>query len=132
MINNESKKNNVQKDAFGEKVCDLSYLAEMMGNKNHLIKNILDTFLVQISEELQLINDAIEKSDYVAIKQLAHTIKTSVSIMSISTLTPVLQEMETLGAMATDIEKIKQLNVSLNSICKRASNEIKIEINNYN
>ena len=95
-------------------VCDLKYLTEMMGSKNHLIKGIMDAFLEQVPDELNSINDAVKKSDYVCIKSLAHTMKSSVSIMGISTLTPILQEMENLGNSATNIERVKELNLKLN------------------
>src|ERR1035437_6760875 len=88
-------------------VCDLSYLSEMVGGKKQLIKEIMDVFLKQVPEELQSINDAVLKTDYAVIKRYAHTMKSTVSIMGISMLTPVLQEMEDLGATATRLEGIK-------------------------
>jgi len=130
MIQSESEKN-IQKNSNGENVCDLSYLTEMMGGKKSLIKEIMDVFLKQIPEELQSINDAITKTDYATIKKFAHTMKSSVSIMSVSVLTPILQEMEDLARNATDIEQIKQLNQKLNLICKQALEEIESEKLNF-
>jgi HPt (histidine-containing phosphotransfer) domain-containing protein len=114
-----------------ENVCDLNYLSETMGGKKHLIKEIMDIFLEQVPEELKSIDDAIKKTDYAIIKSFAHTMKSSVSIMGISILMPILQEMETLGAKAADIEKIKELNQKLNLICKQAIEEIEREKHNY-
>src|ERR1051325_1150988 len=79
-------------------VCNFQYLTETMGGKKHLIKGIMDVFLKQVPEELQHMNDAVNKSDYVMVKSIAHTIKSSVSIMGISVLTPLLQEIENLAA----------------------------------
>lgn len=124
MIKSESEKSI-------ENVCHLNYLTEMMGGKKHLIKGIIDAFLKQVPEELQSINEAIVKLDYATIKNFAHTMKSSVSIMGISVLTPVLQEMEDLGGMAADIAKIKQLNQNLNLICKQAIEEIDREKHLY-
>ncbi|MEK6614741.1 MAG: Hpt domain-containing protein [Bacteroidota bacterium] len=120
MIKSESEKSI-------ENVCDLNYLTEMMGGKKHLIRGIMDTFLKQVPEELQSINEAITKKDYAVIKNFAHTMKSSVSIMGITVLAPVLQEMEDLGSTSGDIEKIKKLNQKLNLICKQAIEEIEIE-----
>ena len=53
--------------------------------------------------------------------------KSTVSIMGISVLTPILLEMENLGAKATDIERIKELNLKLTLICKQAIAEIERE-----
>jgi HPt (histidine-containing phosphotransfer) domain-containing protein len=114
-----------------ENVCDLNYLKEMMGSKKHLINEIMDAFLKQVPEELQSIKEAITKTDYAIIKSFSHTMKSSVSIMGVSKLTPVLQEMEDLATKETDIEKIKELNDTLNLICKQATEEIEREKMNY-
>ena len=106
-------------------VCNLNYLSGLMGGKEHLIKKIMDTFLIQIKEELTSINNAILKKDYATIKNLAHTMKSTVSIMGISVLHPILQEMEELGKNSTALERIIALNKQLNLICKQAFEEIK-------
>ena len=53
--------------------------------------------------------------------------KSSVSIMGISILTPILNEIEDLGAKAADIETIKKLNHKLIFICKQVIEEIEKE-----
>lgn len=131
MINSESEKSIVQKNTSEENVCNFSYLADMMANKKSLIKGIIDAFLKQVPEDLQFINDAVTKSDYATIKNIAHAMKSTVSVMGISVLVPVLQEMEDLGAAAKDFEKIKELNQKLNLICKQAMEEIKREKPKY-
>ncbi|MHB8260930.1 MAG: Hpt domain-containing protein [Bacteroidia bacterium] len=124
MIKNDSEKKNGN-------VCNLNYLSETMGGKKSLIKEIMNVFLKQVPEELQFINDAITKTDYKTIKSYAHTMKSTVSIMGISTLTPILQKMEDLGARAADIEEIIEMNKKLTAICKQAMEEIEREEHNY-
>ncbi len=131
MFKNGSE-NGIAKDGhFTENVCDLKYLTEMMSWKNHLIKGVMDTFLKQIPEELASIEDAIKRTDYPVIKSFSHTMKSSVSIMGISILAPILQEMQNLGNLGTNIERIKELNEQLKLICKRALEEIEIQKQNY-
>ena len=108
-------------------VCNLKYLSEMMGGKNHLIAGIIDAFLVQVPEELAAIEEAIEKENYPVIKSFAHTMKSSVSIMGITVLTPILQEIENLSLKAEGMAKISELFSSLTQICKKAVEEIEIE-----
>jgi HPt (histidine-containing phosphotransfer) domain-containing protein len=108
-------------------VCDLSYLTEMMDGKKHLIKEIMDEFLKQIPGELQSINEGVAKADYGIIKNFSHKMRSSVSIMGISSLTPVLQEMEDLGSSASEMERIVILNQQLQSICGEAMAEIERE-----
>lgn len=124
MINNESERNNGN-------VTDLSYLTAMMGGKKHLVRGIIDLFLKQVPEELQSIEEAIAKIDYPTIKNFAHTMKSSVSMLGITVLAPILQEMQNLGETASGIEKIKELNQNLNLICKKAFEEIEKEKFNY-
>lgn len=106
-------------------VCNFNYLSGLMGGKEHLIKKIMDTFLIQAQEELTSINNAILKKDYTTIKNLAHTMKSTVSIMGIAVLHPILQEMEDLSKNTTELARIIVLNKQLNLICKQAFEEIK-------
>ena len=120
MIKSKSEKNI-------ENVCDLGYLSETMNGEKHLVREIMDVFLMQIHVELRSINDAVAKTNYAIIKNFAHTMQSSVSMMGISILVPVLREMETLGASATDIKKIRELNTKLNLICNQAIEELEKE-----
>jgi len=114
-----------------ENVCNISYLSEIVGGKKDLIREIMDTFLGQVSEDLPSINDAISKTDYVTINQISHSMKSSASIMGISAIKPVLEEMEALGASATNIDRIKELNQMLDLIYRQAIAEIGKEKLNY-
>ncbi|HEY0029395.1 MAG TPA: Hpt domain-containing protein [Bacteroidia bacterium] len=118
-------------DASGQTVCELKYLIEMMGAKKSLIKGIMDAFLVQIPEELFNINNAVAKSDYVIIKNLAHSMKSSLSIMGVSASEPLLVEMEFLGGEGSEIGKIRALNTTLNTLCTRAIEEIEKAKHDY-
>jgi HPt (histidine-containing phosphotransfer) domain-containing protein len=127
MINVKSEKNTPAKESFEGNICDFRYLSETMGGKEDLIKEIIDTFLKQVPEHLSDLNDSISKSDYSSMALLVHTLKSSVSIMGISLLTPVLHEMEELATNKTNIERIKELNDHLNGIFKLALEEIEKE-----
>ena len=131
MIERQSGKSVIEEKVILKNVCDLSYLTETMSGKKHLIKEVIDTFLKQVTEELDHINDAVAKADHLAIKNLAHTMKSSVSIMGISSLTPVLKKLENLGAASGDIKKITQLNLELNSNYRQAILEIEGERHKY-
>ncbi len=114
-------------DPIEENVCNFRYLSDTVNGKKHLMVGIMDTFLSQVTDELSSINNAVSDSEYPVIMKYAHTMMSSVSIMGISILSPVLQEMETLGKLGIGIEKIKELNKKLNLICIRAFKEIEIE-----
>jgi HPt (histidine-containing phosphotransfer) domain-containing protein len=113
------------------KVCDLNYLIEMMSGKKSLIREIMDTFLIQIPEELSFIKTAINKIDFPGVKSYSHTMKSSVSILGVSSLIPILKAMEDLATKGIDMAKIIELNLQLNSICQQAIEEIEKEKFNY-
>jgi HPt (histidine-containing phosphotransfer) domain-containing protein len=124
----------MEQDKFEQKtetVCNLNYLIETMGGKKQLIRRIMDASLTQIPIELSCIDKAIEVLDYRTIQSYAHTMKSSLSIMGITILIPVLSEMENLGKAETGMDKIKELNENLNSVCMRALEEIEQEKHNY-
>ncbi len=114
-----------------EKICNFQYLSTMVGGKKQVINDIMEEFLKQIPVELQAINDAIAEKNFTVIKSFAHSMRSSVSIMDIAVPKPVLQEMETIAAAATDMEKITELSVPLNLLCKQAIEEVEREKLNY-
>jgi PAS domain S-box-containing protein len=115
-----------------KKVINLDYLTDIMSGKKELIKETIDIFLKQASEDLPIINDAVDKTDYLTVKRFAHRMKSTITMMGISSLSPVLDEMEVLGKAENDIERIKILNKTLNSTYAQALEEIKIERLKYN
>lgn len=127
----ESENNNEILSQYAEPVCDFKYLIGIVNGKTNLISGIMDVFLKQVPEELLSIKEAIKNTDYKTIRIYAHTMKSSVSIMGISSLKPVLKEMESHGIAEDNIEKIKRLNIKLNEICKKSFEEIKNEKLNY-
>jgi len=114
-----------------ENVSDISFLSEMVGGEKEVIRQIMDAFFNQVAEDLPSISNAISKTDYVTIKRIAHSMKSSAAIMGISVVRPVMEEMETLGTSATNIGRIKELNQKLILIYSQAIDEIKKEKLNY-
>jgi len=134
MIKTETKTSSIQKKSnvtTGKNVCDLSYLTAMTGGKQKAIREIMDVFLKQINQEVTTFNKAVAKTDYEGIKNCAHKMKSSASVMGIHSLTPVLKEVEDLAEAETGIEKIKKLNVKFNVICKHAIEETELSKLNY-
>lgn len=111
--------------------CNFEYLSDLMGGNSDAIIKIMDFFLVQAPEELASLNKAILIRDYATIKKVAHSMKSTLSIMGVLIVLPVLKEMQDLGDKAIAIEKITLLNNQLNAICKRAFGEIEKEKSHY-
>ena len=108
-----------------QKICDLTYLKEMMFGNKEMVDEIISDFTEQSAVEIKIIQDAISNEDFSAIKQCAHKMKSTVGIMGISSLIPILKEMEILGAEAKNIARIKTLADKANDICMLAILELK-------
>lgn len=108
-----------------EKVCNLSYLVDATRGNKEIMNNIINVFLEQTAEELSALNDAIEKTNYKIIGDISHKIKSSFSILGISVLAPVFEEMERLGTIASGIEKIENSNRQVNTVFRQVREEIK-------
>ena len=57
--------------------------------------------------------------------------KSTVSLIGMHDLEPVLIEMENLGAAKKDLDRIKELNKTLNDLCKQGIEEMQQERLNY-
>ena len=114
-----------------QNVCDFKFLTEIMRNRKDLITKILNTFLSQTPKDLSNINNAVAETNYLSINNISHGMKSSIFVLGISILVPILQEMEDLGLAAINIEKINELNQKLNSICEQAMAEVEKEKLSY-
>ncbi|HSH67918.1 MAG TPA: ATP-binding protein, partial [Bacteroidia bacterium] len=119
-------------NSSSKKVINLEYLTDIMSGKKELIKETIDIFIKQAAEDLPIIKEAIDKSDYLTVKRFAHRMKSTITMMGIESLGPVLEEMEILGKEQNNLERIKELNNKLNATYSLALEEIKIEKLKYN
>lgn len=115
-----------------KKVINLEYLTNIMSGKKELIRETIEIFIKQANEDLPIINEAIAKDDYLTVKRFAHRMKSTITMMGINSLSPVLEEMEILGTEKNNMNRIKELNEKLNSTYFQALEEIKIEKLKYN
>lgn len=110
--------------AVDQKIYNLTYLLKITrGNKARLNK-IIKMFLQQIPEELSALTEAIERAKYIAISDVAHKLKTSIAVLGIAVLKPVLDEIEQLGNISSGIEKIEQLNSQVNTVFSQVFQDI--------
>ncbi|MEJ7822239.1 MAG: PAS domain-containing protein [Chitinophagaceae bacterium] len=110
-------------------IINLDYLYTSVGGNKEIIVELFDIFLKQIPESLLVLDEAVSKADYLTIKQLSHKLKSTVSVMGISGLNPVLSEMESLGKAADPegLETIKSLFGQVKEISSKAVVEIEDE-----
>lgn len=120
-----------EQKAVPEAVTDLNYLKETLNGKKEAIKEMLTYLLKQLPEYLSALSEAIEQKEYPAIAKLSHKIKSSVAIMGVKRLQPILVEMEALGKSNSNMDKLQSLHIELNNIAQQALKEIQQEQTKY-
>lgn len=105
-----------------EKICDLTYLSEMMGGKRNMIAELMNDFVEELPGELAILNDAVKNNAFTEIKQAAHKMKSTISIMGVACLQPLLNEMEQLAIEAKNdnMERINILSEEVTGLCEQA------------
>ncbi len=106
-------------------VCNMGYLINATSGNKKIINDIVDVFFKETKKELVFLNDAIKKTNYTVISDISHKIKSAFSILGISVLEPVFEEMEQLSSIATPTKRIEQLNRQVNIVFKQARAEMK-------
>jgi PAS domain S-box-containing protein len=113
------------------KVVNLDFLIESIGGKKDVIRETIDIFLEQVPEDIQILNEAVAQIDYTCIKNYAHKMKSTASLIGMYDVEPILAEMENLGAEKKEIRRIETLNKTLNELCKQGIEEMELERLNY-
>ena len=110
-----------------ERLSDFTYLLTAMRGKERIIQDTFDIILRQIPNDLFIINDAIEKLDFETINEIAHKMKSAISILTASSLQNLLQEIEQNAIEEKNIGHIKILNSRLTKMCSALQIEIETE-----
>lgn len=120
------------KSEYQEKTVDISFLEKSMkGNKTKILE-ILDILLNQLSEDIPVLSEAVNQSDFIQIKKYSHKLKSSVSLIGSSKSEQILADIESLSSEKNDIEKIKSRYNSLTILLKQIQSELQTEKQKHN
>ncbi len=114
-----------------KKAADLTFLVTSMNGRKDVIRETIDLFIEQIPQDMGLLEHAVTTENYEAIKQCAHKIKSAVSLMGMTELQNMLNEMELLAASGSNFEKIKILFSDVVALNEEAMSEIQEERSNF-
>ncbi|RYY72927.1 MAG: response regulator, partial [Gammaproteobacteria bacterium] len=108
----------------------LDYLHSLSGGDKEFEKQLLAQFLQQVPEELNALQKAIETQDFYNIKQVAHSLKSTVGYVGLADeLNPYLTRIE-LDAAANEINNTKLDFDYVKIKCDGALNEVKLTLQN--
>lgn len=99
------------------RVCNLTYLKNFAGGDQDFIRQMIELFFIQVPDELRNIGQHISLNDLTAVKNVAHKLKSSVSLLGAESMAMHLKQIEDLavGGAASGIimhhyDKLVQLN----------------------
>ena len=113
--------------SINDKVCDLNYLLTAVRGNKKVVHDIINIFLEETPRELAELQAAIGRSDHKIIRDIAHKLKSSFSLIGITVLQPIFEEMELLSSTASPIKKIEQLNRRVMIVFEQAKAEMEFE-----
>ena len=98
----------LKKEALSSNVVNVSFLIEQLSGNLEDISMMISIFLDQSEEKITALKESVQNKNFKEIKSIAHFLKSSFTIMGLSSK-DLLSEIEKLGAMEKDLEKINQL-----------------------
>ena len=102
----------VQKEIKAENratLFDLSKLKEISKGNQAFVDKMVNLFITQIPASMSEMQEALQQNDFATIKSLAHRIRPSIDILSISTAQNVIRQIELLAKENKDSYKLTQL-----------------------
>ena len=76
------------------KYIDLTYIKEIAGGNDEVIKDMIDLFKIQVSEMMTEMKNCNAKNDWKGLRRIVHTLKTSSKVMGMHKVAENLQEFE--------------------------------------
>lgn len=113
------------------KVCNLTYLKNFAGGDQEFIRQMIELFFTQVPEELNHIKQQATLNNLSDVKNIAHKLKSSVSLLGAESMVRHLKQIEDLAAYASDgaairihydellnlnVEAVKELKVYLEGV----------------
>ena len=110
-------------------IIDLTYIREMSGDNQKIIKEMITIFLEQIPEFLDEMNSCHSSKDWHNLGMIAHKAKSSVAIMGMEKQSNDLKTLEILAKEEKDTEKYLPIIQTFEEDCKKAEEELRLIIN---
>jgi len=108
-------------EAIAFEVIDLGYMREISGGDSAYEKLVTGQFLTLMPAELTALQTALSEKDFVTIKRVAHSMKTSISIMGLDAL--IGQDLDRLENDHPDLREALSLVDHIDSVCSSALSE---------
>ncbi|MBF9254526.1 CHASE3 domain-containing protein [Pontibacter sp. 172403-2] len=106
------------------KLCDLAYLHRMSGGDSNFVKEMIILFLKQAPRELEKMKQAAMINNLPEVKEIAHKLKSSVSLIGAESMLTRLKQIEELVKQNPEVDHVLQLNQELTDINSKVMVEL--------
>jgi PAS domain S-box-containing protein len=113
-----------------EKVTDLTYLNEASAGNKTFIKEMITIFLEQTPDFINHLKETSKGKNWPEFRKTMHKLKPTITMMGIHFLQGDIPKIENSIKKETDLDTIPALVDKMESICKRAYEELKAELKN--
>lgn len=110
-----------------EKITNLDYISEIAGGDESFVKDLIETFVCQVSEFTHNMNEYLNKKQYGLLAKEAHTAKSSVMLFGLNHLADKLKEFQLVAEKQEQIETYPERIAEFERICQQAISELKTE-----
>jgi PAS domain S-box-containing protein len=107
---------------------DLTYIKTISDNNPDFIKEMIQTFLDQLSEFIPQMDLYIQNKNWGKMEELTHSLKSSVSILKINSLIDPVSKIEKFSSQRMELDKISTLFLNLKSVAINVVVELKREL----
>ncbi|MDE3234424.1 MAG: Hpt domain-containing protein [Bacteroidota bacterium] len=101
-------------------VVNMSFLEELAGDDPATIRILIETFIATVPASVQQLKEAFEQHDWNTLRQKAHSLKSSLSVIKVDNLQEHCNVIET-TASADNTEKIHLLITEINEKAKKGT-----------
>lgn len=112
----------------GKKYTDFSYLRALSKGNTSFEQKMLNTFILQTSEDVLKLKKAAANADWDSIFMIAHKIKPSLQFVGLDLLRGDILSLEILAKQKTDISKAAEIISIISNVIDLAVEEIKEEL----
>ncbi len=106
-------------------ITDLKYLQQMTGNNGEMMKEMIELFLLQLTEIRSDFETLINNKNWVELSRLAHKIKSSALVMGIESMANEMKELELLAKESKSPEKYPEYVSRFNNMTDMVEVELK-------
>lgn len=101
-------------------VVNMSFLEELAGDDRAILRDLIETFIATVPASVQQLKEAFEQQDWNTLRQKAHSLKSSLSVIKVDNLQEHCNVIET-TASADTAEKIHFLITEISEKAKKGT-----------